>query len=122
MSRKKSLSSVLDEESSSRVYATPSRIRRNRSTSNIFGEESLNQSSALGRLVACNCSECNGKLVDPRTKIIHEINQSSDDDDEAEIDNTETDVDFDNISSEPRRVEADSDDTSSEPLRVGELE
>ncbi|GET53787.1 uncharacterized protein LOC105342819 [Rhizophagus irregularis DAOM 181602=DAOM 197198] len=85
MTRKRSLSSILNEESDSRPHAIPSsRIQRTRSVSNIIDEESSNQSyptsSRIGRLVACNCSECNGRLVDPRTKTIHEINQDSEDD------------------------------------------
>ncbi|GET61689.1 uncharacterized protein LOC107327733 [Rhizophagus irregularis DAOM 181602=DAOM 197198] len=86
MTRKRSLSSILNEESDSRPHAIPSsRIQRTRSVSNIIDEESSNQSyptsSRIGRLVACNCSECNGRLVDPHTKTIHEINQDSEDDD-----------------------------------------
>ncbi|CAB5355003.1 unnamed protein product [Rhizophagus irregularis] len=86
MTRKRSLSSILNEESDSRPHAIPlSRIQRTRSVSNIIDEESSNQSyptsSRIERLVACNCSECNGQLVDPRTKTIHEINQDSEDDD-----------------------------------------
>src|SRR5687768_3782352 len=91
MTRKRSLSSILNDdnngESASRPHAIPSsRIQRTRSVSNILDEESSNQSYPTssrigGRLVTCNCSECNGRLVDPRTKTIHEINQDSEDDD-----------------------------------------
>jgi len=30
-------------------------------------------------LVACDCTKCNGKLVDYRTKVLHEINQNPED-------------------------------------------
>ncbi|GET63382.1 hypothetical protein GLOIN_2v1786147 [Rhizophagus irregularis DAOM 181602=DAOM 197198] len=57
MTRKRSLSSILNEESDSRPHAIPSsRIQRTRSVSNIIDEESSNQSyptsSRIGRLVA----------------------------------------------------------------------
>jgi hypothetical protein len=82
MSRKRSLSSILNEESD-RPYAIPS-SRRNRSISTILDEESSNQSSSTpsrsGRLVVCNYHKCNGRLVDPRTKFLHESNQNSEDD------------------------------------------
>ncbi|CAB4436293.1 unnamed protein product [Rhizophagus irregularis] len=58
MTRKRSLSSILNEESASRPHAIPSsRIQRTRSVSNIIDEKSSNQSyptsSHIGRLVAC---------------------------------------------------------------------
>ncbi|EXX50701.1 hypothetical protein RIR_jg628.t1 [Rhizophagus irregularis DAOM 181602=DAOM 197198] len=57
MTRKRSLSSILNEESASRPHAIPSsRIQKTRSVSNIIDEESSNQSyptsSRIGRLVA----------------------------------------------------------------------
>jgi hypothetical protein len=73
----------------SRPYAIPSSRQRTRSVSNILGEESSNQSSPtpsrIRRLVPCNCSECNGRLIDPCTKTIHEINQNSEDNDNSEV-------------------------------------
>ncbi|GET55402.1 hypothetical protein GLOIN_2v1786147 [Rhizophagus irregularis DAOM 181602=DAOM 197198] len=131
MTRKRSLSSILNEESDSRPHAIPSsRIQRTRSVSNIIDEESSNQSyptsSRIGRLVACNCSECNGQLVDPRTKTIHEINQDSEDDDsertevhlpdEAELP-TDEPYESASISDEPRMRESEAElpnDKSSE--------
>ncbi|GET51673.1 hypothetical protein GLOIN_2v1775288 [Rhizophagus irregularis DAOM 181602=DAOM 197198] len=135
MTRKRSLSSILNEKSDSRPHAIPSsRIQRTRSVSNIIDEESLNQSyptsSRIGRLVACNCSECNGRLVDPCTKTIHEINQDSEDDDsertevhlpdEAELPSDEP-YESASISDEPRMRELEAelprdivDDKSSE--------
>ncbi|GET51676.1 hypothetical protein GLOIN_2v1786147 [Rhizophagus irregularis DAOM 181602=DAOM 197198] len=131
MTRKRSLSSILNEKSDSRPHAIPSsRIQRTRSVSNIIDEESLNQSyptsSRIGRLVACNCSECNGRLVDPCTKTIHEINQDSEDDDsertevhlpdEAELPSDEP-YESASISDEPRMRELEAElpnDKSSE--------
>ncbi|GET53938.1 hypothetical protein GLOIN_2v1786147 [Rhizophagus irregularis DAOM 181602=DAOM 197198] len=131
MTRKRSLSSILNEESDSRPHAIPSsRIQRTRSVSNIIDEESSNQSyptsSRIGRLVACNCSKCNGRLVDPRTKTIHEINQDSEDDDsertevhlpdEAELP-TDEPYESASISDEPRMRESEAElpnDKSSE--------
>ncbi|GBC18001.2 hypothetical protein RIR_jg26760.t1 [Rhizophagus irregularis DAOM 181602=DAOM 197198] len=131
MTRKRSLSSILNEESDSRPHAIPSsRIQRTRSVSNIIDEESSNQSyptsSHIGWLVACNCSECNGRLVDPRTKTIHEINQDSEDNDsertevhltdEAELPSDEP-YKSASISDEPRMRESEAElpnDKSSE--------
>lgn len=85
MGRKRSIASIIDDESTSnRPYATPS-TRRNRSAAGILSEEStssqLDTLFTSNRLVECRCSECNGQLVDPRTKAIHEItNQNSNDD------------------------------------------
>src|SRR5205814_1186368 len=87
MMRKRSISSVLDENPD-RPYASPSppssRIQRNR-TRTISGileepsEHSPSTTSHSGRLVACDCTKCNGKLVDYRTKVLHEINQNPED-------------------------------------------
>ena len=84
MVRKRSLSSILNDEenegSTSRPYAIPSSRQRTRSASNILGEESFPPTpSRIGRLVACNCLECDGRLVDPRTKTIYEVSQNSED-------------------------------------------
>jgi len=71
MVRKRSLASVLygDDTSSDR-----NRNNRNRSISNILGEESTSiQPSSSSRLVLCNCPKCNGRLIDPRTKVIHDL-------------------------------------------------
>ena len=68
MSRKRSVASLLadfdDEELSS---SRPS--RRDRTISSIINEELPVRQS---QKVVCNCSECNSKLVDLRTKEIHE--------------------------------------------------
>ncbi|CAB4417323.1 unnamed protein product [Rhizophagus irregularis] len=76
MSRKRSVSSILDdlddEESPSNQ---PSSTRRNRSISGIINEEivsSARLTSNKRKLVVCNCPDCNGNLVDSRTKEIHD--------------------------------------------------
>jgi hypothetical protein len=135
MMRKRSLSSILNEESDSRPHAIPSsRIQRTRSVSNIIDEESSNQSyptsSRIGRLVACNCSECNGRLVDPRTKTIHEINQDSEDDDsertevhltdEAELPSDEP-YESASISDEPQMRESEAELPSDEPYESASI-
>jgi hypothetical protein len=83
MTRKRSIASVLDDDPN-RPRAVPS-TRRIRSTSGILSEElTLNQPATSthnrNRLVECNCSRCNGQLVDPRTKTIHEITRQSNQD------------------------------------------
>ncbi|GBC26432.1 uncharacterized protein LOC107327733 [Rhizophagus irregularis DAOM 181602=DAOM 197198] len=75
MSRKRSVSSILndldDEESPSNQ---PSSTHRNRSISSIINEEivsSARSTSNKRKLVVCNCPDCDGDLVDSRTKEIH---------------------------------------------------
>ncbi|RHZ90214.1 hypothetical protein Glove_4g11 [Diversispora epigaea] len=36
-------------------------------------QSTSNQSSNSSRLVLCNCPKCNGKLIDPHTKVIHDL-------------------------------------------------
>uniref|UniRef100_U9UHM1 Uncharacterized protein n=1 Tax=Rhizophagus irregularis (strain DAOM 181602 / DAOM 197198 / MUCL 43194) TaxID=747089 RepID=U9UHM1_RHIID len=36
-------------------------------------------------MVPCNCSKCNGKIVDVRTKLNHEADRDSDDDQDSEV-------------------------------------
>ncbi|RHZ80080.1 hypothetical protein Glove_139g202 [Diversispora epigaea] len=75
MIRKRSLASVLYEDD---TFSDRNRNSRNRSISNILGEELiLNQSSSSSRLVLCNCPKCNGRLMDPRTKVIHDLSNKS---------------------------------------------
>ncbi|RHZ82953.1 hypothetical protein Glove_102g71 [Diversispora epigaea] len=61
------------------ISSDRNRNSRNRSISNILGEKSTsNQLLNSNRLVLCNCPKCNGKLIDPRTKVIHDLfNESS---------------------------------------------
>lgn len=78
MSRKRSISSLLDdldEESTLSQSSPAAHPRRNRSIASIIGEEtasSVRSSSNIRKKVICNCPDCNGKLVDSRTKEIHE--------------------------------------------------
>src|SRR4051794_29214307 len=68
MVRKRTISAVLGDDS--RPIAIPS--SRMRSISRVFNENPTS-SRSRSNLVACNCSKCNGKLVDSRTKRIHQI-------------------------------------------------
>ena len=75
MVRKRSLASVLYEDN---ISSDRNRNSRNRSISNILGEESTSsQPSSSSRLVLCNCPKCNGRLIDPRTKVIHDLSNES---------------------------------------------
>ena len=59
MSRKRSVASLLDD---------------------LDEESSTNQPSARSstrKKVSCNCSDCNGSLVDPRTREIYECRQDT---------------------------------------------
>ncbi|RGB34817.1 hypothetical protein C1646_668250 [Rhizophagus diaphanus] len=135
MTRKRLLSSIFNEKSASRPHAISSScIQRTRSVSNIINEESLNQSystlSRIGRLVACNCSECNGQLLDLYTITIHEINQDLEDDDsertevhlpdEAELPNDEP---YENasISDKLRMRESEAELPSDEPYESASI-
>ena len=82
--RKRSISSILDEEETSEISSSRRSGRRsnapsyrNRSIS-IIEDDDNTSSRRLARLVRCDCTECNGRMVDPRTKVIHEArNQGS---------------------------------------------
>ncbi|RHZ89048.1 hypothetical protein Glove_19g343 [Diversispora epigaea] len=75
MVRKRSLASVLYEDNTS---SDRNRNSRNRSISNILGEESTsNQPSSSSKLVLYNCPKCNRRLIDPRTKVIHDLSNES---------------------------------------------
>jgi len=37
------------------------------------------------RMEHCNCSKCKGKMVDIRTKIVHKIDEDSEDDQDSEV-------------------------------------
>ncbi|RHZ51417.1 hypothetical protein Glove_478g83 [Diversispora epigaea] len=54
-------------------------LNRNRSISNILGEKSTSsQPSSSSKLVLCNCPKYNRRLIDSRTKVIHDLfNESS---------------------------------------------
>ena len=80
MSRKRSVSSLLkdsddEEESTLSQPRQPSQSCRNRLISSIINEEivsSAGPSRNIRKREICNCSECHGKLVDSRTKEIHD--------------------------------------------------
>ncbi|RHZ78402.1 hypothetical protein Glove_165g31 [Diversispora epigaea] len=75
MVRKRSLASVLYEDD---TFSDRNRNSKDRSISNILGEESiLNQPSNSSRLVLYNCPKCNRRLIDPRTKVIHDLSNES---------------------------------------------
>ena len=84
--RKRSVSALLsnDEES-----ITTRSSRKSRAISRLIDEESEESTSIMHthdrRMVPCNCSKCNGKLVDVRTKLSHEADQDSDDDQDSEV-------------------------------------
>src|ERR1043166_7358940 len=78
MSRKRSIANLLDdldEESPSIQSSSVTHSRRNRSIASIVNEETASSSrpsSNIRKKVICNCPDCNGKLVDSRTKELHE--------------------------------------------------
>jgi ssDNA-binding Zn-finger/Zn-ribbon topoisomerase 1 len=83
--RKRSIASILNEESESTSSRIPT-SRSSRSAYNFINDETeeaaLNQQSSTQpyNKVICNCPKCNGKLVERRTKAFHEIDQYSDND------------------------------------------
>ncbi|RHZ78927.1 hypothetical protein Glove_154g19 [Diversispora epigaea] len=69
------ITSVLYEDDTS---SDRNKNSRNRSISNILGEESTsNQPSSNSKLVLYNCPKCNGRLIDPCTKEIHDLSNES---------------------------------------------
>ena len=84
MSRKRSISSIIDddegESSSSWSFAISSHATSSHrhAVSDIINEETItNQPSSNRQLSICNCPECNGRLIDFRTKEIYEIRYQS---------------------------------------------
>ncbi|CAB5388932.1 unnamed protein product [Rhizophagus irregularis] len=63
--------------------------RQKRSVSALLSndEESITTRSSRKKelMVPCNCSKCNKKIVDVRTKLNHEANRDSDDDQDSEV-------------------------------------
>ncbi|CAG8717704.1 16051_t:CDS:1, partial [Rhizophagus irregularis] len=58
-----------------RTKDRPSSTRRNRSIYSIINEEivsSARPTSNKRKLVVCNCPDCDGNLVDSRTKEVHD--------------------------------------------------
>ncbi|CAB4422091.1 unnamed protein product [Rhizophagus irregularis] len=84
--RKRSVSALLsnDEES-----ITARSSRKSRAISRVIDEESEESTSIIHthdrRMVPCNCSKCNRKIVDVRTKLNHEADRDSDDDQDSEV-------------------------------------
>ena len=85
MSRKRSIASILNEESE----LTSSQLLTSRLSRSAYSfindkteEATLNQQSSTQpyNKVICNCAKCNGKLVERHTKACHEIDQYSDND------------------------------------------
>ena len=78
--RKRSLASILDEESESTSSRIPA-SRSSRSAYSLINDETEEAEAALNQQtstqphnkVICNCARCNGKLVERRTKALHEI-------------------------------------------------
>ncbi len=84
MNRKRLISSIINndegESSLSQFFAISSHTTSSyrRTVFDIINEETItNQPSSNRRLSICNCSECNGRLVNFHTKEIHEIRYQS---------------------------------------------
>src|ERR1051325_11094879 len=106
MSRKRSISSVLDDDDEPSSSRQPS--RRNRSISSIINEEttpSVEPSYNVRRWVICNCTDCNGQLVDSRTKAIHESRHQGHQDSQG------------TFTGEFQQLELDDEDSASDPER-----
>jgi hypothetical protein len=84
--RKRSVSALLsnDEES-----VTARSSRKSRAISRVIDEESEESTSIIHthdrRMVPCNCSKCNGKIIDVRTKLNHEADRDLNDDQDSEV-------------------------------------
>ena len=83
--RKRSLASILNEESESTSSRLPT-SRSSRLTYSLINdkteeaEATLNQQTSTQphNKVICNCVRCNGKLIECHMKALHEIDQYSD--------------------------------------------
>lgn len=83
MSRRKRIASALLKDNEDNEESTTTRPSRQRVTSRILNEE-FEESTPVThlhgrRMVSCGCSGCKGNLVDIRTKMIHEIDEDSED-------------------------------------------
>ncbi|PKK67561.1 hypothetical protein RhiirC2_714010 [Rhizophagus irregularis] len=84
--RKRSVSALLsnDEES-----ITVRSSRKNRAISRVIDEESEESTLIIHthdrRMVPCNFSKCNGKIVDVFTKLNHEADRDLDDNQDSEV-------------------------------------
>jgi hypothetical protein len=78
MSRKRSVASIINDSDDEESPLSSSQPHRNRSISSIINEASVTSarpSRNTRRREVCNCPDCNGKLVDSRTKEVHESRQ-----------------------------------------------
>jgi hypothetical protein len=77
--RKRAVSDLLSDNEES---TTTRSSRKSRAVSRILDEESEESTSTTPthgrRMEICNCSKCRGKLVDTRTKIIHDVEDDQD--------------------------------------------
>ena len=87
MSRRKRTAFALlsDNEEPTTTRST----RKSRVASRILNEE-FEESNPITqshrrRMEHCNCSKCKGKMVDIRTKIVHEIDEDLEDDQDSEV-------------------------------------
>ncbi|CAB4478345.1 unnamed protein product [Rhizophagus irregularis] len=84
--RKRSVSALLSNNEES---ITARSSRKSRAISRAIDEESEESTSIIHthdrRMVPCNYSKCNGKIVDIRTKLNHEADRDSDDDQNSEV-------------------------------------
>src|SRR5215212_1349138 len=87
--RRRTVSALLSDDSNNEEITTTRTPRKSRAVSRILNEESEGPTSVTRsygrRLVRCDCSKCNGNLVDIRTKVIHEIEENSADDQDSEV-------------------------------------
>ncbi|RGB24973.1 hypothetical protein C1646_772366 [Rhizophagus diaphanus] len=84
--RKRSVSALLSNDEK------PITVRSSCKSRAIFkaiDEESEESTSVIHtydrRRIPCNCSKCNGKIVDVRTKLSHEADRDSDDNQDLEV-------------------------------------
>ena len=116
MSRRRSASGLLSDDEES-TTTRPS--RKSRAISSILDEESeesisITHPHSSSKMVPCNCSKCNGNLVDSRTKLAHEIEIDSDDDQDSavvqEYNNPLPSLPSSSLEDNPISVDEDSDD------------
>ena len=120
MSRRRSASDLLSDNEES-TTTRPS--RKSRAISSILDEESeesisITHPHSSRKMVTCNCSKCNGNLVDRRTKLAHEIEKDSDDDQDStvvqEYNNPLPSLPSSSLEYNPVSVDEDSDDDQTE--------
>ncbi|GBC30626.2 hypothetical protein GLOIN_2v1849215 [Rhizophagus irregularis DAOM 181602=DAOM 197198] len=84
--RKRSVSALLSNDEKS---ITARSSHKSRAISRVIDEESEESTLIIHthdrRMVPCNCSKCNRKIVDVRTKLNHKADRDSDDDQDSEV-------------------------------------